>query len=124
MFTIGDICNIAVQIERNGEETYRNAAKVAKTPQVAEILAKMAEEERRHSTWFAKIQSSKPLTPGQQELEALGRSLLQDMIKGNNFLVDENALQNAKSVEEVIEKSKAFELDTILFYEFLIGFNP
>jgi rubrerythrin len=122
MFTFGDIRNIAVQIEKNGEETYRNASKKAKDPQVAEVLTWMADEEKRHAQWFTKLQSNNTLTPEQQEMEAVGRSLLQDMIKGNSFLLDENELQNAKNVEEVIAISKSFELDTILFYEFLIGF--
>lgn len=122
MFTIGDIRNIAIQIERNGEETYRNAAKAAKDPEVAKVLNWMADEEGRHAKWFSNLQSSIPLTAEQQEIEAVGRTLLQDMIKGNNFLLDENELQNAKSVEEVVAKSITFELDTILFYEFLIDF--
>lgn len=122
MFTIGDIRNIAIQIEKNGEETYRNASKAAKDPNVSEVLAWMAEEEKHHAKWFTNLRSSKPLTPEQQEIEAVGRTLLQDMIKGNNFLIDENDLKNAKTVEEVILQSKKFELDTILFYEFLIGF--
>ena len=122
MFTIEDIRNIAIQIERNGEEAYRNASKAAKDPKVAEMLARMAEEEQHHAKWFSNLRSSKPLTPEQQEMEVIGRTLLQDMIKGNNFLLDEIELENAKTVEEVIAKSKAFELDTILFYEFLIGF--
>jgi rubrerythrin len=122
MFTVGDIRNIAIQIEKNGEETYRNASKAAKDPNVAEILAWMAEEEKRHAKWFTNLQSNKPLSPEQQEMESVGRSLLQDMIKGNSFSLDENELQNAKNYEEVLAMSKSFELDTILFYEFLIGF--
>ncbi len=89
---------------------------------MAEVLAWMAEEEKHHAKWFSKLQSSKPLTPEQQEMELVGRTLLQEMVKGNPFLLDESELQNAKSVEEVIARSKIFELDTILFYEFLIGF--
>jgi rubrerythrin len=122
MFTIGDIRNIAIQIERNGEETYRKAGKAARDPQVAEMLAWMADEEKCHANWFAKLQSNKPLTAEQQEMESVGQSLLQEMIKGNNFLLDEDELQNAKNVQEVVTLSKTFELDTILFYEFLIGF--
>jgi rubrerythrin len=122
MFTIGDIRNIAIQIERNGEETYRNASKAAKDPQVAKILAWMADEEKSHAKWFDNLRSNKPLTPEQQAIESMGRTLLQDMIKGNSFLIDEKELQNAKNVEEVVAKSITFELDTILFYEFLIDF--
>ncbi len=122
MFTLGDIRNIAIQIERNGEETYRNASKAARDPQVAQMLALMAEEEKSHANWFTGIASTTPLTAEQREIEQMGRALLQDMIKGNNFLLDEKELINAASVEEVIARSKVFELDTILFYEFLIEF--
>lgn len=122
MFTLGDIRNIAIQIERNGEETYRNASKAAKDPEVAEMLAWMADEEKCHANWFAGLESNMPLTAEQREIEQMGRTLLQDMIKGNNFLLNEDDLKNAANVEEVIAKSKAFELDTILFYEFLIEF--
>jgi rubrerythrin len=122
MFTIGDIRNIAIQIERNGEETYRKASQAAKDPKVAEVLSWMAEEEMRHAKWFSTLQSSKQLTPEQQEMESVGRTLLQEMVKGNNFLLDEDELKNAKTVEEVIARSKMFEQDTILFYEFLLGF--
>jgi rubrerythrin len=55
-------------------------------------------------------------------MELVGRTLLQDMIKGNTFLLEEDELKNAKNVAEVLARSKKFELDTILFYEFLIGF--
>jgi rubrerythrin len=122
MFTIGDIRNIAIQIEKNGAETYLNASKAAKDPQIAEVLAWMAEEEHHHADWFSNLKSSKPLTPEQKEMELVGRTLLQDMIKGNTFLLEEDELKNAKNVEEVLARSKKFELDTILFYEFLIGF--
>ena len=122
MFTLGDIRNIAIQIERNGEETYRKASKAAKDPQVAEMLAWMAEEEKCHVNWFSSLESNKPLTVEQQEMERMGRMLLQDMIKDNNFLLDENELTGAKNVDEVVARSKAFELDTILFYEFLVEF--
>ena len=122
MFTLGDIRNIAIQIEKNGEETYRKASKAAKDPQVAEMLAWMAEEEKCHVNWFTSLKSNKPLTAEQQEIERMGRMLLQDMIKDNNFLIDENELTSARNVDEVVAKSKAFELDTILFYEFLIEF--
>lgn len=122
MFTISDIRNIAIQIEKNGEETYRNASKAAKDPQVAELLAWMADEEKDHANWFSNLQSNKKLTTEQQEIEAMGRTLLQDIIKGNTFLLNEDELQNAVNVEEVVAKSITFELDTILFYEFLLGF--
>ncbi len=122
MFTIADICNIAVQIERNGEETYRNASLASKNTEVAQLLATMADDERRHGEWLATLASDRPLTDKQREMEAMGKTLLQDMVKGNPFLLAESELQRAESVEEVLTRSKIFEEDTILFYQFIKEF--
>jgi len=122
MFTIGDIKNIAIQIEKNGEDSYRAASRISKDPKVTEVLIWMAEQEKRHANWFSNLQSSKPLTEEQREIEAMGKTLLQDMVKGNNFLLDQEGLNIAQTVQEVIDISRSFEKDTILFYEFLLGF--
>lgn len=122
MFTIADIRNIAVQIEKNGEETYRNAGLASTDPEVVAILNRMAEDERRHAEWFAAIRSEKPLTREQREMEAVGRTLLQDMVKGNTFLLEQSELERAKTVAEVLARAKVFEQDTILFYQFIQGF--
>jgi rubrerythrin len=122
MFTIGDIKNIAIQIEQNGEESYRAASKISTDPKISEALLWMAEQEKRHAIWFANLKSSKPLTSEQKEIEAIGKTLLQDMVRGNNFLLDQDGLNSAQTVQEVIDISRSFEEDTILFYEFLLGF--
>jgi rubrerythrin len=122
MFTIADIRNIAVQIERNGEETYRKAGLASKNPEIAQLLAAMADDERRHGEWLATLTSDKPLTEEQREMEAAGKTLLQDMVKGNPFLLAESELERAESVGEVLTRSKDFEKDTILFYQFIQEF--
>ena len=122
MFTIADIRNIAIQIEKNGEETYRNAGKAARNPDIARTLAWMAEEEQCHALWFETIRSTKPMTQELREVEAMGRTLLQDIVKGNSFLLDLEELKRAGNVMEVLARSKTFERDTIIFYEFLLGF--
>lgn len=122
MFTIGDIKNIAIQIEKNGEASYRKAAEIAKNPEVSEMLLWMADQERRHAEWFSELRSNKPLTQEQLEMEEIGKTLLQDMIKGNDFLLDQEGLESAETIREVLDVSKSFERDTILFYEFLMGF--
>lgn len=122
MFTIADIRNIAVQLEKNGEETYRKAGCASKNVELAELLAVMADDERRHGEWFARISSNKPLSEEQRAMESMGRELLQDMIKGNPFLLAEDELGQAKNVQEVLARAKGFEEDTILFYQFIREF--
>lgn len=122
MFTIADIRNIAVQIEKNGEETYRKAALASKNVELAKLLAVMADDERRHGEWLERITSNRPLTEEQRAMESMGRDLLQDMIKGNPFLLAEDELGQAENVHEVLARAKGFEEDTILFYQFIREF--
>lgn len=122
MFTFGDIRNIAVQIEKNGEETYRKSSEVVENPELKDLLIWMANQEQKHAKWFSSLESEQPLTKEQQELENVGRTLLQDMIKGSTFLLDPEQLKNSTTLKDVIDQAISFEQDTILFYEFLVGF--
>jgi len=119
MFTVADIREIAIQIERNGEEAYRQAAEMAADPGLAEIFLRMAEEERRHAAWFESIQSDQPLTDEQMALEKMGRQLLQEMVADQTFSLERKRLQQSRDFSEMLSQSKVFEQDTILFYEFL-----
>lgn len=122
MFTFGDIKNIAVQIERNGEASYLKASQVSTDPKITEMLLWMAEQERKHANWFTNLKSTKPVSAEQKEMEAVGQTLLQDMVKGNDFLLDEANLEKSRSVKDVLDISISFEEDTILFYQFLVDF--
>ncbi|MBW1636247.1 MAG: hypothetical protein JRJ68_08235 [Deltaproteobacteria bacterium] len=122
MFTLSDICNIAIQIELNGAEIYRNAGKTAKDPEIAETLTWMAQEEENHAEWFRSIQSNQVLSSEEQEMEAIGRSLLQDIMKNNSFSLNSKLLTDADEHGEIITQSIEFERDTILFYEILLDF--
>ncbi len=120
MFTLTDICNIAIQIEKNGAETYLNASKTAKDPELAEVLAWMAREEENHAGWFESIKSDKKLTAEQMKMEAVGKSLLLEIVQNNTFSLDNDMLQNTTELAGIIAQSIEFEEDTILFYEILL----
>ena len=122
MFTLSDIRNIAVQIEENGEQTYRRAAERSVDPERKRLFTWMADEERGHAEEFAAIQADAPLTPEQAELEAMGRELLQDIVRSQTFSLQGRQLAEADDQEELIAQSIEFEQDTIDFYEFLASF--
>jgi len=122
MFTVADLRNIAIQIERNGEETYRKAAASAADPEISEIFTKMADDEKRHAAWFESIQTDKELTEEQREMEAVGKTILQEMVKDKTFSLEKKSLENIDSMDDLLIKSLGFEKDTILFYEMLSGF--
>ncbi|MBE0583911.1 MAG: ferritin family protein [Desulfofustis sp.] len=121
MFTIDDIREIAVQIEKNGEQAYRRAAAGAKQPEISALFTRMADDELRHAEWFKSIRSDRPLSEDERELEQMGRRLLQEMVAGQTFSLDQQDLQQVGDLAESLEQSLVFEQDTVLFYEFLQG---
>lgn len=123
MFTIADICDIAVQIEENGEATYRKAAANCNDIGLADLLNHMANEERQHAKLFRNLNHSREVSDsGQQEMERMGRDLLREMVKDQTFSLDADKLCKAKYLHAFLEQSIAFERDTIVFYEMLKGF--
>ena len=122
MFTIADIRHIAIQIEKNGEETYRKAASEATDPEIAQILGKMADDEKRHAQWFENLRENRKLTEEQREMEAVGKTILQEMVKDKTFSLEQSTLVQIDGFAKLLLMSQAFEKDTILFYEMLCGF--
>jgi rubrerythrin len=121
MFTIADIREIAVQIERNGEAAYRQAAETVKDSAVSEIFTWMAEEEKVHRAFFSTMESSKPISDEQRELEIMGRQLLQEMVADQTFSLDEEMLLETDDFAGALTQAQTLEQDTILFYEFLLN---
>ena len=119
MFTISDIRDIAIQIERNGEETYQRASEAVVDSKIAVILRWLAQEERRHAEYFASLAPTKPLSAEQSEAEAMGRSLLQSMVRDKTFSLDQQSLNSVENLAELFSQARGFEQDTVFFYEFL-----
>lgn len=122
MFTLSDIRDIAVQIERNGEATYRLASKTAPSTQVAEVLVKMADDEQKHLQWFENLSGGVQITPEDQQIIEMGQALLRGMLENQTFSLDSDRLAAENNVEQIISQAVEFEHDTILFYEMLRGF--
>ena len=116
MFTRNDIRNIAIQIESNGEQVYRSASKKTDDPQLAQMFAWMADEEMRHGQWFKALKVSTQASPAHEEIETMGRSLLQEMMKNQTFSLDDARLQTITDISGLLVLSLEFEKDTILFH--------
>ena len=121
MFTMADIREIAVQIERNGEDAYRKAAASVKDSALREIFIRMAEEEKAHRAFFSTIESSEPISEEQRELEVMGRQLLQEMVADQTFSLDREMLAATDDLAEALSQAQTLEQDTIMFYEFLLN---
>jgi rubrerythrin len=94
---------------------------MATDPEMARIFRWMAAEEQGHVKWFEHFHDETPLSPEYQELEIMGKNLLQEMIAKETFSLNQQSLQQAGTITELITQAIAFEEDTVLFYEFLRG---
>ena len=119
MFTLSDVRDIAIQIERNGEESYQRASEAVVDSKIAVIFRWLAEEERRHARYFASLATTKPLSPEHMEVEVMGRALLKSMVRDKTFSLDQERLNSVERLGEMLNQARIFEQDTVLFYTFL-----
>ncbi len=122
MFTIADVRDIAIQIERNGEAAYLQARESVDDPESARLLGLMADQEREHARWFEQLQL--PQDPERQDpqIAQMGRELLQNITAKQTFSLDVDQLIAAEEIHNVLQQAQEFEKDTILFYEMLFDF--
>jgi rubrerythrin len=122
MFTITDIIEIALQIEKNGESTYRRAQRETADASLAELLGLLAAEELEHQHWFEAFKGRVAGQPVNAELEAMGRELFQSILGEKAFSLDEADLSRVADLQAVLRISADFEQDTVVFYEMLEHF--
>ncbi|MCK9174897.1 MAG: ferritin family protein [Desulforhopalus sp.] len=120
MFTIADIYNIAIQIEKNGEREYKKAALKSSLPELRELYTWMAEQEGLHADWFARIMLEKPeQSKSQQELNKMGREMLQKIIRESHFPVEEKELEEITDPIDAVNFAILQEKETIDLYQFI-----
>jgi len=122
MFTLTDIIEIALQIEKNGESTYRRAQQKTSDPSLADLFGLLADEELEHQHWFAELKSRVGTKPVDKNLEAMGRELFQNILGEKALSLDDVDLSQVPDIQTVMRISAEFEQDTVVFYEMLEPF--
>jgi len=122
MFSIKDIIDIAIQIERNGESVYRNAIKNISNPELVSLLQWLADQEVEHIEWFTELKRAAARDINTSEAEKMGRALLRDAIGVQNFALKDADFSDIDQVEDLLGLAIEFEKDTALFYEMLRPF--
>jgi rubrerythrin len=122
MFTIGEIIDLAVQVEQNGEALYRDAMAKVPKKELQSLLLWLADQEAEHAKWFATLADSVRKTPGDPELEEMGRAIFRSILGDQAFSLKEVDFTKISKIRDLLEKAIEFEKDTILLYEMLGGF--
>jgi rubrerythrin len=119
MFTLNDIVNLAIRIEKNGEQTYRKAQKEVSNPSLASTLKWLAEDEVEHEKWFTRLREKAATVAEDPRLEEMGKAILEGVLGDQSFSIKDADFSKIKDVNSLLELSVEFEKDTILFYEML-----
>lgn len=122
MFSIHDIIDIAVQLEENGEQFFRNAIQKTKNPALISLFQWLADEEIEHTRWFKNLKLNVRPSIQIPELEKMGRALLREAVGDQRFALDDADLSKIKQVNALLALAIKFEEDTVLFYQMLQPF--
>lgn len=120
IFQINEVVNIAVEIEKRGEQFYRDMAQRVKDQKVKETLLFLAGEEVKHQNIFSQMLSrmrSLEIPPGSSDSEYW--AYVNDLIDSNFLFHSPIATKLISSVstdEEVIHLAMGFEKESILFF--------
>ena len=122
MFTLTDIIEIALQIEKNGESTYRRAQENTSDAPLADMLGLLADEELEHRAGSKRLKAGRRPDPVDPELEAMGRELFQSILGEKAFSLGDADLSRVPDLQDLLRISAEFEQDTVVFYEMLEPF--
>lgn len=122
MFTLSEIIDLAIRIEKNGENTYRKAQNEVPSSELASMLRELADDEADHEQWFAKLREDMDTEIADPKLEEMGRSILTSVLDDQAFSMTDVDFSRIDSITSLLKLSLEFEKDTIIFYEMLKEF--
>ena len=119
MFSLHEIYDLAIRIEKNGELFYRKAMERFPNEGLRSMLTRLADDEVRHEEFFAGKKEALGLTPEDPAIEAAASAILQEILGDQTFSLKEADPADLKSEKDLLNLAVEFEKDTILFYEML-----
>ena len=122
MFTIKEILDMAIRIEKNGEAVYRNAIEKISNPALVSLLKWMADEEVNHAKWFSKLKQEVETFSKNPFVEEMSRELLNELLGEQSFSLKDVDFSQVERINDLIAIFIEFEEDSILFYEMLHPF--
>jgi len=122
VFTLAEVYDLGIRIEKNGEKFYRDALKQAWSAPIADMLKLLAEEEVKHVDFFVRRMDAVKQKRENPFLDEMGTSMLKDILGNQTFSLKDADVSRVRSVDELVAIAIEFERDTILFYEMIGSF--
>ncbi len=121
MFEIGELFDLAIRLENNGEKYYRHFAQIIADPEIKRILSWLADQEIQHAHVFARLKQMNVGRPSQHHESPDGLEL-QSYIGDRALSLDDLDLSSLTDRQRVLQVALEFENDTILFFDMLSAF--
>ena len=122
MFSIQEILDLAIRLEKNGESVYRKAAAKLSRADLVSLLVWMADEEVKHAAWFSELKHKLETDSINPFMEEMGREVFTDMLGEKSFSHREVDFSKMDQPRDLVAVFIEFEQDTVLFYETLKPF--
>jgi rubrerythrin len=119
MFSLHEIYDLGIRIEKNGELFYRKAIKRFSDERLKSLLARLVDDEVKHQEFFARKKEDLKDKPEDPEMEETASAIFQDILGDQTFSLKETNPSDLKSEEELLNLAIEFEKDTVIFYEML-----
>ena len=122
MFSVNEVLDMAIQLEKNGESVYRNAVDKVTNPDLVSLLIWMADEEANHRRWFLEVKRNVEMHSINPFMAEMTRQVFEGILGDKSFSHRDVDFSRVGRVDDLIGIFLEFEKDTILFYETLIPF--
>ena len=120
MFSEREILEIAIRMEKNGENEYRRAMGTASDQALASLLEWMAAEEQEHGVFFSGLlEKLETLSESPFGIE-MDATFLKDLIGGSALSLKSVDFAAVDSVDDLLDIFVGFEEDSILFYRMIL----
>lgn len=122
LFSINEILEMAIRIEKNGEAAYRAAIEKISSPALAALLEWMANEEAKHAKWFMELKQDIETSSRNPFVPEMDGGFFEEFMGDQTFSLREVDFARIDRVNELIDIFIEFEEDSILFYDLLQPF--
>jgi rubrerythrin len=122
IFNAGEILQIAVDIEQQGQAFYRKAATCFKPGETQKLLLSLADWEARHEITFSEIRDklAAGLAEADFDSDGVAARYLQAIAEGKIFKAAEpveQVFQAAKEPAAILQIALQREKDSVIFYQ-------
>ena len=119
MFTLHEIYDLSIQIEKNGERFFRESEKKISNPSLKTLFLWLADQEVRHSHWFMQKKASSKTSAETLALDKMSGKMLQGILGNQRFSLGDVDLDHIDTVQGLLSIAIEFEEDTIIFFRML-----